>query len=189
MIELINGVKIMAIIALFGSGIARQGSYEYDTAEFAGLQLAEKGYDILTGGFGGVMEAGLKGAYNSDVKRIGVTSKFQKNLNLIPNLYINEEFETGDYLNRMTYMLNRADAYLVFPGGTGTLLELSAAWALKERGMLADKPLIVIGEQWQEVIQIMSFYSETIMDNIALIHKVDTVHEAIEIIESIFNKK
>lgn len=166
----------MAIVAVFGGGFFQEGSLEYDSALYIGKELASKNFDIATGGYGGVMEAALKGASNSNVKRIGVTTNFFKNRE--PNSFVTDVIHTEGYLERLNKLVEIADAYVVLPGETGTLLELAAIWTLKEKDIINNKPLICLGDQWNEVIQTMAFYSERLLDHSELIAYAETAEDA-----------
>lgn len=168
----------MAIITVFGSSNALPDSIEYYLAEELGNALAEKGFNIATGGYNGVMEAVLKGASAFDIERIGVLSK---DLNTRQtNKYLNKIITVDSYLDRLKKLIEIGDNYIVLPGGTGTFLELAAVWALKERGIILNKKIVLIGEQWEEVLQTMMFYSEKLIDGTRLLDHVETIQEAVD---------
>lgn len=166
----------MPIVTVFGSGKCLPDSLEYESAEKIGSLLAEAGFDIATGGYKGVMEAVCKGAKDK-VRRIAVTTSVYPNKK--PNDFISEHIIKDTYLERLAELVNMADAFIVLGGGTGTLLELSTVWALKERNLLGNKPLVCVGDQWNEVIQTMSFYSETVQDHTQYVFHVDDEKDAI----------
>ena len=170
----------MSVIAVFGDSVASTDSKDYKTALKIGELFAKNGYDIATGGYGGVMEAALKGAYDHNVQTIGVM--FLDETERKRNKYVRNVVEVKTYLDRLQHLIYIADAFLVLPGGTGTLLELTAIWALKERNLLGNKPIVCIGEQWQEVIETMEFYSEKIMEATHFISHTDSLDEALGIV-------
>ena len=154
----------MATIAIFGSSNTQEGAYDYETAYYLGKELSGKGYDIVTGGYGGIMEAALKGATEGgEARRIGITTDFYEDKEKNP--YIGEEIRTATYEGRLSKLVEIGDAYIILPGGTGTLMEMAYIWALKTRNMLKEKPFLCIGEQWHEMIQTMSFYNESVLDS------------------------
>lgn len=177
----------MPSVAIFGNSQTMPGKWDYDTAELLGFLLAKSGFDIITGGFGGVMEAALKGASSHPVDRIGVPIEGLQNRE--KNKYVKTEISADSYLERLEKLIELASAFIVMPGGTGTLLELSAVWALKERGLLGNKPIICIGELWQEVAQTMGFYSERILETTQLLYFADTADDAIIYVSNFFNNK
>jgi len=173
----------MPIVAFFGSSKSTPDSQEYIAAEQIASNLAQNGFDIMTGSYGGIMQAALKGALNHNVKRIGIATNELADRKV--NEYVSDLITKPTYINRLIELTSKADAYVVFPGGTGTLAELSIIWALKERNIFSSKPIVCFGEQWNEVHQIMSFYSETVVDNSGILFNTCDVNEATKyIIES-----
>lgn len=175
----------MPIIAFFGSSKCSRNSEEYMAAEKIADILAEKGFSIVSGGYGGIMEASLKGASKHEVERIAVVSNDLPNR--IINDYVNRVIEKPTYMERSLELINIADAYIVFHGGTGTMVELSIIWALKERKIQMNKPIVCFGDQWYEIEQMMSFYSETIIDNSKLIDHCTDIDETVSLILNHFD--
>lgn len=178
----------MSVVTVFGGGTFKEDTLEYKYGVQLGKMLAEKNFHIATGGYQGIMEAVLRGAEQFNVRRIGITTDFYKNRR--PNKYINEEIKLSDYVERLKKLIEIGDAYIIMPGETGTLLEFAAVWAFKEKGFLSPrKPVICFGEQWNEVIQTMSFYSETLLDRSSLISYAETVEDVIDyLIEKLENQ-
>ncbi len=168
----------MAIAAILGSGSAAENSFEYEAAKYAGEFFAKKGIDILNGGYEGVMRASFEGAAKYPVKRIAVVSKFFEKE---PNELATETIWTETYLGRLQKILELADSFFVLPGETGTLLEFAALWALKDRKALGDKPVVCLGEQWRETKEILSFYSERLLESSNLLDFADAPEEAVKI--------
>jgi uncharacterized protein (TIGR00730 family) len=139
----------MPVISIFGSGKATPKSSVYKIAKKAGYILAKNGFDLVTGGYYGVMEAVFIGAKKLDVRRIAVTTKFFADKK--SNDFATEIIETETYSERLLKLMEIADAYLVLPGGLGTLLEFSYLYAFKERGII-NKPLICYGKQWKKIL-------------------------------------
>jgi len=173
------------IYSISGSSTSKETSNEYNIAFRIGEYLAKNDIHIATGGYGGIMEAAAKGAVLYNVRRIGVTCP--NHSNRMPNPYINEEIVTPTYLERLQKLIEISDGYIVLPGGTGTLLELSAIWALTERKIIKEKPIICIGEQWGELWQLFAYYNETVVDNPSLLRIVNSYDEAILCIDNSIN--
>lgn len=174
----------MPVIAVFGGGSFKDDSLEYNFGFEVGKLLAENNFDIATGGYYGVMEAVLKGASNKNIRRIGITTDFYKDKQ--PNKYINEEIRSDSYIERLRKLIEIADAFVVLPGETGTLLELSAVWTFKEKGIIPNKPLVCLGDQWNEVIQTMTFYSENLLDRSELIAYAESPEDVVSYIVNSF---
>ncbi len=170
----------MAIVTVFGCGNCSANSKEYEVAYNLGVALGKQGINVATGGYAGTMEAVSKGAAECNVEVIGVTTEFYHNFN--PNKYISKEISTKTYLDRTEKLLEVGDSYIVLPGNAGTLLEFSAVWAFKEKGFFADKAIVAIGEQWQEIKQTMAFYSETVVDSYDLVSNVNDWELAVKLV-------
>ena len=177
----------MSVVAVLGGSNFAEGSLEYDSAVYVGKMLAEAGHDLLTGGYDGIMEAALKGAADFPVKKIGVVTDFNPQRPI--NSYVTEVIKTDSYLDRVRAMIDMSDAFVVLPGDIGTLLQLAAVWALKERNMIDPKPLICVGDQWFEVIQTMSFYSEEVLDSNSNIYHCEVAEDVADYLNEALNNK
>jgi uncharacterized protein (TIGR00730 family) len=177
----------LAAVAVFGSSVCKPGQYEYETSKLIGKLLAQNGLDVITGGYEGVMEATLSGASEFPVSCIGITYKNDKGKPKNP--YVTEEIVAESYIHRMMKLIEIPDAYIMLPGGTGTLLEFAAVWALKERMIINDKPAVALGEMWLELMQTISFYSQSAIDNIKLIYNAETAQEAVDYILQMLKSK
>jgi uncharacterized protein (TIGR00725 family) len=107
----------------------------------------------MSGGFGGTMGDISRGAKSAGGKTVGVTCYIWNNVrNLKANEFVDEEIVAESLSERIEIMLNKADAFVVFPGGTGTLLELSTALEYINKGLIEPKPIIIFGDFWKPVI-------------------------------------
>jgi uncharacterized protein (TIGR00730 family) len=148
----------MKTVTVFGSSLPGEGSAAYEDARRLGRLLAEGGWAVCNGGYGGLMEASARGAREAGGYTIGVTCAVWR---AAANPYIVEEVRTGSFLERLTALIERGDAYIVLPGGTGTLAELALVWEMMNKSALARtvggrKPLLVMAPYWQPVIACLS---------------------------------
>lgn len=143
------------IVSIFGTSKARPGDGVFEMALKLGQLLAENGMAIANGGYGGVMLASAQGASKAGGKTIGVTcSAFGRNG---ANEYISEEINTHSLQERLETLVNTADAYVVLPGGTGTLLELAHIWEFKNKHFLNEsKPIIILGGFWKPLVEMIA---------------------------------
>jgi uncharacterized protein (TIGR00730 family) len=119
-----------------------------------GKLLAQEGITVVSGGFGGTMEDISRGAKSAGGKTIGVTCyQWEKPLYKKANEFVDEEIVADSLFARIEIMLNKADAFIVLPGGTGTLLELSAALEHMNKGLIESKPIIILGDFWKPVFK------------------------------------
>lgn len=140
------------IVTVFGSSRPAEGSPEYEDARLIGERLSTNGISVCTGGYGGTMEAVSKGASQSDVKIIGVTSAvFSPN----PNEFVNVQVHTRDLYERLRKLVELGDGYMILRGGTGTLVELAMVWELMNKQMITEKPIITVTDFWRPVVNLL----------------------------------
>lgn len=138
------------IVTVFGSSRPGPAEPEYAQARALGTALAQSGFVVCNGGFGGTMEAAARGAREAGGHTIGViTTAFGKRS---ANQWINEVIAEESLIARMMKLIELGDAYVVLKGGTGTLLELSAVWELMNKGLIQEKPILVLGGFWNGVV-------------------------------------
>jgi hypothetical protein len=137
-------------IAVFGSSRREEHSVLYREACELGRMLARAGYAVLSGGYGGSMAAVSRGAHEAGGRVIGVTcAVFDP---LPPNPWLTEEIKASTMLERLALMLERADGFVAVRGGIGTLSEVTLAWSLLQTRSLNGKPLVLLGADWQSVL-------------------------------------
>ncbi len=148
----------MKTVSIFGSSLPREGSEAYEEARRLGRLLAEAGLAVCNGGYGGLMEASARGAREAGGHTVGVTCAIWPSA---ANRWIAEEVRTRSFLERLTTLIERGDAYVVLPGGTGTLAELALVWEMMNKSTLSKtvggrKPLLVMVPYWQPVIECLN---------------------------------
>ncbi|MBN2182540.1 MAG: LOG family protein, partial [Sedimentisphaerales bacterium] len=115
--------------------------------------LARAGFTIANGGYGGTMTAAAKGSAEAGGKVIGVTCAAFRGK---ANKYISREITTKSLDERLETLIELGQAYIVLPGGTGTLLELAKVWELKNKGFLeSEKPIILVGGFWKPLVELL----------------------------------
>ncbi len=148
----------MGIVTIFGSSLPAEGSAAYADARRLGRLLAESGFAVCNGGYAGLMEASARGAREAGGHTIGVTCAIWP---YRANPWIVEEVRTQSFPERIMTLIERGDAYVVLPGGTGTLAELALAWEMMNKASLSKtvggrKPLLVMAPYWQAVIDCLA---------------------------------
>ncbi len=167
------------IITIFGSGNCREDSTEYQKAFDLGQALAEEGYCLANGGYGGTMEAAFKGSSLFNIRRIAVTAEeYGKN----PNKWHTEEIKTKSYIDRLIKLIELGDAYIALAGSSGTLLEIAALWALLDRGLADKKPLLLFSGKWHELLALMRKYSQE-NDNIIACNSVMEIRDNLKLLK------
>jgi uncharacterized protein (TIGR00730 family) len=112
----------MKTVTIFGSALPAPSSAAYREAQRLGRLLAEAGYSVCNGGYAGLMEASARGAREAGGHTIGITCSVWPRP---ANPHIVEEVRTRNFPERLMTLIERGDAYIVLPGGTGTLAELA----------------------------------------------------------------
>jgi hypothetical protein len=136
------------VITVFGSSRPAPGSDAYETARRLGELLAQAGFTLATGGYGGTMEAVSRGAREADGHVIGVTAEVFKSA---ANAWVVEEIRAQTWQERLFKLVELGAGYVVLPGGTGTLVELAVVWEWLNKGFLPAKPLVILGDFWLPV--------------------------------------
>jgi len=164
-------------ISIFGTGRAKRGDSAYLLAYELGKLLAEAGFTIANGGYGGTMLAAAKGSAEVGGKSIGVTCSIFAG---VSNEYISREIVTDSLDKRLETLIKLGQGYVVLPGGTGTLLELAKVWELRNKGFVKkDKPIILVGGFWKSLIDLIAIDDP---DSSRYIHQVDKPEQVLELI-------
>ena len=142
-------------VTIFGTGRAKPGESAYVLAYEVGKVLADAGFTIANGGYGGTMLAAAEGAAKAGGQVIGVTCSAFKSSR--PNEFVTRNIVTASLDERLDTLVRLGQAYVVLPGGTGTLLELAKVWELKNKGFLeGNKPVILVGEFWKPLVDLVA---------------------------------
>lgn len=137
------GSKKKRIVSVFGSGHMEENFSEYQKASLLGRMLAENGFTVCTGGYGGIMEAAPRGAKQVGGKTMAVIAE---ELNPEPNRWIDDVKCEKTWKRRLMRLIDVADAFVVFDGGTGTMNELFVVWEMLNKKLIA-KPMIIHGAE------------------------------------------
>jgi uncharacterized protein (TIGR00730 family) len=137
-------------VTIFGSARALSGTFAYNEVKRVAGVLAEMGCDIVTGGGPGLMQAANEGAAAVGAPErdrsvgIRVDLPFEQHV----NPFVEQAFEHRTFFTRLHHFVLASDAFVVAPGGVGTLLELTMIWQLLQVRHLHGTPLILVGEMW-----------------------------------------
>jgi uncharacterized protein (TIGR00730 family) len=138
------------VVTVFGSSRPKPNDELYAQAQALGVALAENGFLVCTGGYGGVMEAVSRGAKQAGGHTIGITARFFRSR---ANEWIDEEIRVASWQDRLFKLIEQGHGYVTCPGGTGTLVELAIVWEMLNKGVMKKKPIAVFGDFWQPVIE------------------------------------
>lgn len=139
-------------VAVFGSARSKPGSEDYDGARAMGFALAKAGYDVITGGGPGDMEAANRGAREADGHSVGLCIELPREEK--PNPYLTHIVSFKYFFIRKVMFVKHSRAFVVMPGGFGTLDELFEAVTLVQTKRIEPFPIILAGERahWQGLL-------------------------------------
>ena len=138
-------------VSIFGSARVQPGTFGYEETKRAAAALAEMGCDIITGGGPGLMQAANEGAASSPERARSVGIRIDLPFEQDVNAFVAEAFTHRTFFTRLHQFVLTSDAFLVAPGGIGTVLEMMMVWQLLQVGHL-DAPLILVGEMWPGLV-------------------------------------
>jgi len=139
-------------VTIFGSARAKPGTVAYEETKRAAKMLAEMGCDIITGGGPGLMQAANAGVdLAGEAKSMGirVDLPFEQEV----NPFVELAFEHKTFFTRLHHFVLASDAFIVAPGGIGTVLETMMIWQLLQVQHLERTPLIMVGKMWPGLIE------------------------------------
>lgn len=150
MAEFVDGFDRLAglgpAVTIFGSARTRPGHPQYQAAYEVARSLGEKGFNIITGGGPGIMQAGNEGARAANVASIGLNIElpFEQGSNRFVSLPIEFRY----FFVRKTMFVKYAQGFVIFPGGFGTMDELFEALTLIQTGKVQNFPVILYGSDY-----------------------------------------
>src|SRR5262245_11167289 len=139
-------------VAIFGSARAQPGTFVYDEVKRAAAAFAALGCDIVTGGGPGLMQAANEGANAAGATGsvgIRVELPFEQEV----NPFVMQAFEHETFFTRLHHFVIASDAFVVVPGGIGTVLEMLMIWQLLQVRHVDKVPLILVGKMWRGLVE------------------------------------
>lgn len=136
-------------LTAFGSSRIAPSDPRFSDAQSLSRKLAVKGWDGMTGGHQGMMAAFSQGIVEGGGHVRGITLE---RFPTPPGNTLSEEVRARDFFDRMRVLIEDGDAYLVLPGGLGTLAELAMTWDLLAINVLEPRPLVLYGGMWSDIV-------------------------------------
>ena len=167
------------IVTIFGGSKCSQDSPEYQDARDLGARLAEAGFTICTGGYLGIMEAASRGAREKGGRVLGIVMNQFKSE---PNRYLTDKVATNHFYDRLQNLITRSVGFVAFRGGMGTVTEISLVWNKLTTGVLPRRPLVLVGDCWQAVVD--SWQQNLVVSNsdLAFLDFADNAEQASKIV-------
>src|SRR6187431_868002 len=141
-------------VTIFGSARLKPGTPAYEGVKKLAAELTGMGCDILTGGGPGLMQAANEGAHSANAQGpgrsvgINIELPFEQEV----NPFVEQAYTHRTFFSRLHHFMIMSDAFIVTPGGIGSLLELSLAWQLLQVRHLYNTPLILVGKMWADLV-------------------------------------
>jgi uncharacterized protein (TIGR00730 family) len=140
-------------VTIFGSARAKPGTVAYEETKRVSKALAELGCDIITGGGPGLMQSANEGVKlageGAESVGIRVDLPFEQEV----NPFVELAFEHRTFFTRLHHFVLASDAFIVAPGGIGTVLETAMIWQLLQVKHLDQTPLILVGKMWPGFVE------------------------------------
>ena len=178
--------KIDPAVTVFGSARVKEDDPQYQLARDIGKMLAEEGISVLTGGGPGIMEAANRGAFEAGGQSVGLNIElpFEQQ----PNRYVRKSITFDYFFVRKVMLVKYANAFVILPGGFGTMDELFEAITLIQTGKMLPFPTILVDSgywgglvDWVRARMLESGYiSENDMN---FLRVVDTAEEVLSVIK------
>jgi len=177
-------------VTIFGSARTQPGHWVYDEVKRMAGELAAMGCDIVTGGGPGLMQAANEGAaeHNASDRIQSVGIRVQLPFEQEVNPFVEQAFEHQTFFTRLQHFVLLSDAFIVAPGGIGTVLESTMIWQLLQVRHMNDIPLVFTGPMWRELVDwarrymLRPGFELASAEDMAIPQCVDTADEAIAII-------
>jgi uncharacterized protein (TIGR00730 family) len=141
-------------VTIFGSARLKPDTPAYEGVKQLAAELTKMGCDIVSGGGPGLMQAANEGAHSVEKalhRSVGIRVELPFEQEVNP--FVGQAYEHRTFFSRLHHFMIVSDAFVVVPGGIGTLLELSLAWQLLQVRKLYNTPLIVVGKMWAELVE------------------------------------
>src|SRR3954463_6132909 len=142
-------------VSIFGSSRIERGDPIYEEVKKLSAELARMGVDIVTGGGPGLMEAANSGAVEGQVESHSRSFGLAIHLPALEeaaNPFVDKVFRHRTFFSRLHHFVRLSSAFIVFPGGIGTALELFMVWQLLQVKHVTEHPLILVGTMWTGLI-------------------------------------
>jgi uncharacterized protein (TIGR00730 family) len=142
-------------VTIFGSARLKSGTRAYEGVKELSAELTRMGCDIISGGGPGLMQAANEGAHSVDPDAthrsvgIRVDLPFEQEL----NSFVGQAYQHRTFFSRLHHFMIASDAFIVVPGGIGSLLEMTLVWQLLQVRKIYNTPLILVGKMWAELVE------------------------------------
>jgi len=179
-------------VALFGSARVDEGSEPYEWARAAGRRFAEKGWAVVTGGGGGVMEGANRGAKEGGGLSVGFNIVLPHEQQ--PNPYLDIAYTFDHFYARKVCFVRPSEGFVIFPGGFGTLDELYESLTLIQTGKIKHFPVVLFdSDYWGKMVD---WIREELLtdgmispDDLELLRVTDDIDQAVDHVLECYDRR
>jgi uncharacterized protein (TIGR00730 family) len=141
-------------VTIFGSARIGPGTFAYEEVKRLARAITEMNCDVVTGGGPGLMLAANEGAASAsrETKDASIGIRVDLPFEQEVNPFVQEVYEHGTFFTRLHHFVLASDAFVVTPGGIGTLLEAALIWQLLQVRHVKSTPLILVGKMWSDLV-------------------------------------
>src|SRR6476620_10879150 len=190
LLDFLRGFRVLHFVGpcvtVFGSARVKEGDTSYELARKMGAAIAQLGFTVMTGGGPGIMEAANRGAKEVGGRSVGCNIELP--FEQVSNMYLDRCVRLHYFFVRKALLVKYSYAFVVMPGGVGTLDELFEALALIQNEKIKDFPVVIMGTgYWRQLIDFIEQMAERgkiSPSDLNLIYATDSVEEAIAHIRS-----
>ena len=179
-------------VALFGSARVPAGHPAYESARAVGRGFAERGWAVVTGGGGGVMEAANRGAQEGGGLSVGFNIELPHEQR--PNDYLDIEYTFAHFYARKVCFVKPSEGFVIFPGGFGTLDELFESLTLIQTDKVSDFPVVLFDTEFWDGM--LDWVREQLLadglvspNDVELLHTTDDPDEAVQLVVDCYERR
>lgn len=172
------------IVAVYGSAGVLPDEPDWELAHAVGRHLAAAGYWVLSGGYSGVMAACSQGAAEAGGHVIGTEVGLFRQRGLELNQWVTERVPFETLRERLFFLVQRPDAFVVLRGGVGTLSEMALIWSLLQVGELSARPFVLVGPMWRRFVEVFAETAAISPSDLRWLTLVDRADEVVPALEA-----
>ena len=188
--DFIRGFRVLHFVGpcvtVFGSARIKSDNPYYQLARNMGAAIAQLGFTVMTGGGGGIMEAANRGAKEAGGRSVGCNIELPHEQK--PNSYLDRFVTMHYFFVRKTLLVKYSYAFVILPGGAGTLDEMFEAITLIQTRKITSFPVVIMGtDYWDEILPFINRMAKAGMiaaSDLELVHATNSVDDAIAHIRS-----
>ncbi|NJR12402.1 TIGR00730 family Rossman fold protein [bacterium] len=171
------------LVAVFGSARLEAHDPLYEATRTLGAALGQQGHTVITGGYDGVMGAASQGAAEAGGTVVGVTvTALELQYERTPNRWLTQEIRYATMRERLHHLVIHPDAYIIMPGGVGTLQEIAEVWQMFRLSEIPHRPFMLYGRFWHPMFETMLQSGYVSAKDWESVYTVDSAEDVISVL-------